>query len=227
MRRTLVTDVMTRDAVTVGPATTYAEILKTLRGKGISGVPVVGPDGRVMGVVSESDLLRKEEFKSPLEDAPLNFESPAHQERRRRAEADTAYDLMSTPAITLGPASTVIEAARLMAMHHVTRLPVVDHRGLLMGIVSRGDLLKAFNRPDEEIRDEVTRDVVHRYLWQDATLVQVDVKDGVVTLRGRLDVRSLIPIAERLTSVVEGVVRVVNELEYETDDTMASPGQTR
>lgn len=223
MRRATVGDVMTSQVITIRPDTRFNEILKTLATNKISGVPVVGPEQRVLGVVSESDLLRKEEFKSPTEDSPSRFETPAHREKRERAEGDIATEIMTTPAVTVEKATTVVEAARLMDQHKHTRLPVVDGDGRLVGIVTRADLLKVFVRSDEQIRDEVTRDVVHRYLWQDVTLIEVDVKDGVVTLRGRVDLKSLLPITERLALAVEGVVRVVNELDYDYDDTTSRP----
>lgn len=221
MRRAMVGDVMTSEVVSVSPDTPFFELVRTLTENKISGVPVVGPDQRVLGVVSESDLLRKEEFKSPLEDSTPLFETRTHRDVRERAEGSIAAEVMSTPAITVGQATTVVEAARLMAQRNHTRLPVIDRDGRLCGIVTRSDLLKVFVRPDEEIRDEIAAEVIRRYLWQDATLVQVDVKDGVVTLSGRLDLKSLIPIAERLASSVEGVVRVVNELDFDHDDTTA------
>ena len=218
MRRALVGDVMTADVVAVASTTTYNEIIRTLSRHRISGVPVAGPDHRVLGVVSESDLLRKEEIKSPLEETPPRFETPAHRETRLRAEGDTAAEVMTAPAVTIGQASTVVEAARLMAGRHHTRLPVIDRDGFLIGIVTRSDLLKVFVRSDEEIRDEVTGDVLQRYFWEDVSLVQVEVKDGVVTLSGHIDLKSLAPLLELLTSSVEGVVGIVNDLTYDRDD---------
>ena len=227
MRRALVSDVMTREVVTFEPDTTFLTIVRTLAEHGISGAPVLGPDGRVLGVVSETDVLRKEEFKSSLEDNPSRFESRRRHEARERAEGGTAAEIMSTPAITLTLGSTAIEAARLLALRGINRLPVLTPDGHLAGIVSRGDLMRVFLRSDEEIGDEVRNEVLTYHLWQDIKRVQVDVKDGVVTLKGTLTVRSLIPIAVRLTSAVEGVVRVVNDLDYDHDDTTAEARRYR
>jgi CBS domain-containing protein len=223
MRRATVSDVMTREVVTLRPDTPFIDIVRTLSERGISGAPVVGPDGRVLGVVSEADVLRKEEFKSPLEDSPPRFESRRHHEARQRSEGGTAAEIMNSPATCLPLESTAMEAARLMALRGIKRLPVLAPDGALAGIVTRGDLMRVFLRSDEDIRDEIVGDVVRRYLWQDVQFVEVDVKDGVVTLRGRLGLRSLIPIAVRLTSAVEGVVRVIDELAYDQDDTTAVP----
>jgi CBS domain-containing protein len=221
MRRATVSDVMTREVVTFRPDTPFIDIVRTLSERNISGAPVIGPDGRVLGIVSETDALRKEEYKSPGEDSPPRFESRHHREVRQRAAGDTAAEIMSSPAVCVPMETTVVEAARLMAQRKVNRLPVLEPGGRLAGIVTRSDLLRVFLRSDEAIRDEVVGDVLRRYLWQDVKLVEVDVKDGVVTLRGALDLRSLIPTAVRLTSAVEGVVRVVDELSYDQDDTSA------
>jgi CBS domain-containing protein len=227
MRRSTVGDVMSTDVVTVRPDTPFNDIVRILTQRGISGVPVLGPDGRVLGVVSESDLLRKEEFKSPAEDIPRFLESPRHREIREQAEGSTAAEVMSTPAITVTRPTTTVEASRLLAMRGFKRLPVVDQDERLVGIVTRGDLLRVFLRSDEDIRDEVVSEIIRRYLWQDVKLVQVDVRDGVVTLKGQLDLKSLIPIAVHLTSAVEGVVRVVNELTFDQDDTTSDAQRYR
>ena len=95
MRRALVSDVMTRDVVTFTPDTPFLAVARTLAERGISGAPVVGPDGRVLGVISAADVLRKEEFKSPLEDTPPRFESRSRQEARERAEGDTAAQILT------------------------------------------------------------------------------------------------------------------------------------
>lgn len=226
MRRALVKDVMTRDVVTFLPDTPFHEITRTLAERGISGAPVLGANGSVIGVVSETDVLRKEEFKASSDQRP-RFESHERREARERAKGRTAEEIMNKPAICVPQDATVAEAVRLMTQHGVKRLPVVTGDGALAGIVTRGDLMRVFLRSDEEIRDEVVNEVLRRYLWQDVKLVEVDVNDGVVTLRGTFDVRSLVPIAERLTGSVEGVIGVVNELSYEQDDTTAEARRYR
>lgn len=226
MRRAKVKDVMTRDVVSFTPDTPFHEVAQTLATHGISGAPVIGTDGRVVGVVSEADVLRKEEFKSSTDQRPW-FESRQRREARERAEGSTAAEIMSSPAICVQQDGTVLEAARLMAQRGVKRLPILAPDRTLAGIVTRGDLMRVFLRSDDQIRDEVVNEVMRRCLWQDVNLVQVDVKEGVVTLRGTLDVRSLIPIAVRLTSAVEGVVQVVDELTYDQDDTTAEAQRYR
>ena len=127
---------------------------------------------------------------------------------------------MTTPVVTVMPAASLGEAARLMHRKGVKRLPVVNDGGKILGILSRADLLKVFLREDADIGHEVHEDVVRRTLWIDPDTVNVTVHDGVVRLDGQLERRSLIPVLERLVSAVEGVVGVDNHLSYVVDDTV-------
>ncbi|WP_370592025.1 CBS domain-containing protein [Streptomyces sp. JHA19] len=119
---------------------------------------------------------------------------------------------MSTPAVTVHPDATLAQAARIMAVRHVKRLPVVDRIGMLQGIVSRADLLKVFLRPDDEIADEIRRTVVSHLHPVAGHSVDVTVHEGVVTLRGSVRDTALVPIAVRLARAVEGVVDVDPQL---------------
>jgi CBS domain-containing protein len=124
-----------------------------------------------------------------------------------KAGALTAAELMTSPAVTVRADATLVQAARQMAHHHVKRLPVVDQLGLLVGIVSRGDLLKVFLRPDAEMAEEVRREVVaYLFFGDDAPGIVVKVQGGVVTLTGRVPDTVLVPA--RLARAVEGVVDV-------------------
>jgi CBS-domain-containing membrane protein len=125
-----------------------------------------------------------------------------------KAGALTAAELMTSPAVTVRADATLAQAARQLALHHVKRLPVVDEWGMLAGIVSRADLLTVFLRPDEDIAEEVRREVVAYLFGEDATGVVVHVEDGVVKLTGRLADITLVPVAARLARAVEGVVDV-------------------
>jgi CBS domain-containing protein len=224
MMRPTVRDIMTTDVATVRADATFEEIARVLITRKVSGVPVVDADGRVAGVVSEADLLPKEEFKSLTGDHPDLARRAAKAARAKVARAkvggDIAAELMSTPVVTTAPDAPVAEAARTLAEHDVKRLPVVDE-GRLAGIVSRADVLRVFLKPDEEIGDLVMEEVVKRCLWEEPEYGTVDVADGVVTLGGRLRLRSLIPIVVRLTAAIDGVVGVVDELTYVQDDTTA------
>jgi CBS-domain-containing membrane protein len=132
---------------------------------------------------------------------------------------------MSTPAITARPQWSVVEAAREMDRHKVKRLPVVDETGQLVGIVSRSDLLRVFLRQDTAIGEEITREILHRTLQVGPGAVDVTVADGVVTLRGKVGSKSLVPIAVRLCRAVDGVVTVHQELEFDADDSEAGAAE--
>lgn len=125
---------------------------------------------------------------------------------------------MTGTVFTARPEWSLVEAARMMDRHHIKRLPVVDGAGVLVGIVSRSDLLRVFLRPDGAIRREIVHEVFERTLFFSPSAVQVEVRDGVVTLRGTVDRRSLVPIAVRLCRGVDGVVAVHDQLRYSFDD---------
>ena len=196
---------MSRSVVSVGLSTPFRELVELMGQWQVSALPVVAGDGRVVGVVSEADLLPKEEFR---ESDPARLRQVGRMHDLAKANAVTAGELMSSPAVTTHPEATLAEAARVMAVRRVKRLPVTDAEGVLIGMVSRGDLLKVFLRPDEEIAEEVRREVVAYLFGEAAPLVTVHVADGVVTLRGRPADAPLAQVAERLVQAVEGVVNV-------------------
>jgi CBS domain-containing protein len=208
----IVSDVMTLPVLAVGRDARFKEIVRAMEQRQVSAVPVVEGEGRVVGVVSEADLLPKEEFR---ECGPTRHDRIRRRSVLAKAEALTAEELMSTPAVTVGPDVTLAQAARIMAKEHVKRLPVVDDEGRLCGIVSRGDLLKVFLRSDADIEEEVRRTVVSYLFPTVSHAIHVSVRDGVVTLRGRVHDTSLIWVAERLVRALEGVVGVESRLSGE------------
>ncbi|MBW8796134.1 MAG: CBS domain-containing protein [Streptomyces sp.] len=180
-----VRDVMTRNPVAVGRDAPFKDVVTLMDRWKVGALPVLegeGGEGRVIGVVSEADLAR-----------PGGL---------------TAGELMNAPAVTVHADATVAEAARVMARRGVKRLPVVDGAGALRGIVSRADLLKVFLRADEELTEEVRREVVDRLFPLYADHIRVEVDEGVVTLTGWIDSPEPAPVAERLARAVEGVVDV-------------------
>ena len=203
-----VSDVMTTDVVTTNKATSYKQIARIMSEQKVNAVPVIAKDGHVAGIVSEADVLRKEErnFRRLGTGLP-------RRTRRERAQADarTAAELMTSPVITIHPEAPLGAAARLLNGHRIRRLPVVDPAGKLIGIVSRRDLLSVFLRPDEEIAAEV-HGMLTGILLAEPDGVTVSVVDGIVTLSGTLAREDLIPVAERLASGVDGVVTVVCKL---------------
>ena len=202
-----VSDVMTYAVVAVGREALFKDIAERMEQWKVSAFPVLEGDGRVVGVVSEADLLPKEEFRDSDPDRLTRIRRLSDL---AKAGAVTADELMSTPAVTVHADATLAEAARIMALRHVKRLPVVSTEGMLRGVVSRGDLLKVFLRPDGDLAAEIRRDVVDPLFPAPVEPVHIVVTEGVATLTGRVRVRDAarIPLAARLVRGVEGVVAV-------------------
>jgi CBS domain-containing protein len=215
--KTKVRDVMTSPVETVTATTGFKAIVERLRARAIGVVPVVDAAGRVVGVVSETDLLVKQD-RAGGEDHHRFLESPQAHRESARAAATTAGELMSCPATTIRPDASVAQAARTMRRCGVKHLPVVDDAGRAVGIVSRGDLLSVFTRADEEIRDEIVDDVIGRTLLLDPSPYTITVRHGFVTLSGEAALRSDAGLLERLARQVDGVVGVRSALTYRQDD---------
>ncbi|MGI5272400.1 CBS domain-containing protein [Nonomuraea sp. CA-218870] len=217
----LVENVMTTDVAAVNQKASFHTVAELLISRGVSGVPVVDDDDHVLGVVSEADLLAKEEFKQryygdayrpPLR-ARIRHSAGSEGSGYRKSLGETAGDLMTGPAHVTTPETPVVSAARLMDRHGVKRLPVTDSAGRLVGIVSRRDLIKVFLRADQDIEQHV-RETIRA----EARGVDVAVADGVVTLTGTVPEHSQAIIAVRLAENLDGVVAVHDELEWKRDD---------
>lgn len=221
MQHRTVAELMTRDVVKARRDLPFKEIVRLLADNDVTAVPVVDDLDRPMGVVSEADLLRKSADQAD----PSGRVPVPHLEawERAKAEGSRAEELMSAPAVCARPEWSVVEAARLMEAQHVKRLPVVDETDRLLGIVSRGDLLRIFLRRDDAIRDEITEDVLRRTMRLTPSEVTVEVRDGRVDLRGSVEFSSLVPVIERLCRSVDGVVSVSEHLAYRTDDARRFP----
>ncbi|MFE0376742.1 CBS domain-containing protein [Streptomyces inhibens] len=195
---------MTDEVVSAQSGTPADEVARCLAEYDINGMPVVDADDRVIGVVSATDLKRV---------------------RRSTATGGTltAGAVMSAPARTVRADDSVVRAARLMSTSGVERLPVVDEEARLVGMVTRRDVLQIFARPDADIRDEVTDEIVVRALWLSPPSVDVVVRDGVVTLSGHLDSSGAVAIAVRMTRQVDGVTAVVNRLTYRDEGPYRQP----
>ena len=223
-----VRDVMTTQVASVNGSTPFRDIAEVLITHNVSAAPVVDGEGHVIGVVSEADLLRKEELREQYYREGYKLPLSARLRERlgrpggdveEKARALTAAQLMTAPPITITPYKSVVSAARLMSKHGVKRLPVVDDEGRLVGIVSRHDLLKVFVRSDEDILDEVRRDIINGALWTDTSRLKASVREGVVTLSGQVENRSDAKILVRMAERINGVLGVVDEIEAERDDT--------
>jgi CBS domain-containing protein len=212
-RRWRVCEVMTAPALSVTEHTSYKQVARLLSEHRLSALPVLSRGGRVIGVVSEADLLHKQERHHSAQPGGMSWR--LHRKAAAKAEARNAGQLMTSPAVTIHPDAPVGSAARLLNSHHLRRLPVVDPDGKLLGIVSRRDLLSVFLRPDEEIAAEV-RAALTDVLLADPAAVRVRVGQGLVSLSGQVAEASQIAMATDLISAIDGVVAVRNELTSST-----------
>ncbi|GAA1261744.1 CBS domain-containing protein [Streptomyces aureus] len=199
---TVVRDVMTHGVVALRTGASFKGIVKAMREWRVSALPVLDDGGVVIGVVSEADLLPKEEYGNG---DIGRYGQVQHLADVRKAQAMTAGELASAPVVTVVPDAGLAHAARIMARNKVKQLPVVGSDGTLKGIVSRSDLLKVFLRDDRDIAEEVRRDVVVRLFGTHTDAIRVEARDGVVTLAGRVHEAALIPLAARLARTVVGV----------------------
>jgi CBS domain-containing protein len=218
-------DVMTTEVLTADVEMPLKEVAEILTEHRISGLPVVGANGDVVGVVSEADILEKE--SGPLEHRHRIMHAREIDQREAKVRAHTAGTAMTAPAITIGPGRTLVEAARTMTEHHVNRLPVIDDAGALIGIVTRADLVRAFVRPDEEIEHELREDVAQRTLWIDPSTLQISVERGEVVLAGEVESNADAELLERFARRVPGVVDVVSQLRWRVEDPKLPAGNPR
>lgn len=204
-------DVMTRSVVTVSPDTGFQDLVAAMAEHRVSGIPVVDGGGRVVGIVSEADLLREGSHDRARTRALEWFLHPGRAEDARRRTHDAAA-IMTTPVITAHPETSIWEAIRTLREAGVKQLPVVDDEGILVGIVSRVDLLTAFIRTDEEIAEQV-RAVVAKVLSTELRQVNVEVCDGRVVLTGSVDVTSQREVLRDVIDHIPGVLEVEDRLE--------------
>jgi CBS domain-containing protein len=216
-------ELMTTDPVAVGPETPLKDVAAILLAHRISGVPVIGERLEVLGVVSEADIIAK--AAGPGTDGPriISWLLGDRHVDAQKITARTAAEAMGSPAITVGVADTVAEAARLMTEHGIKRLPVVEN-DILIGIVTRTDLVRAFTRSDEEIVKEI-RELLVETLWLHEPDLDVRVERGEVLLTGHMQRRSDAELLARLARRVPGVVDVRSTLTWAWDD--SHPGKEK
>jgi CBS domain-containing protein len=215
----IVRDVMTTEVVSVGRETPLREVARALTEHRISGVPVVDDGDVVVGVVSETDILFKERGPTAPAGVLSQLLDPFSASERSKIAALTAGEAMSAPAVTIAAWRSVAAAATQMLDADVNRLPVVDYDGVLVGIVSRADLVRAFVRADGEIEREIRRDVLRTSLWLGAPDdVTVEVRDGKVTLGGIVDTRSDSELVSAFAARVPGVVQVESAIRWRSED---------
>lgn len=191
-----VDDVMTHAVISVNRTAPFKDIVKTMRQWRMSALPVLTDEGQVVGVVSEADLLLKAQGGD-------------------ESRAVSAGQLMTVPAVTVTRNASIAGAARLMARGHLKRLPVVDDDGRLVGLVSRGDLLKIYLRPDEDIAEELRELIMAELIPSGSATVHVQVSDGAVRLDGCIPDPMLNDVLVRAARTVPGVVDVTARLDVE------------
>ena len=209
-----VLDIMSIDVLTVTPDDSLKAAARRMVEAGVSGLPVVGEDGKLVGIITEADFLEREADRSHRRLLDALMHKPGTV-----VEAETVGEVMSTHPVIIYPEASVTEAARVMSHHHVKRLPVVNDEGILRGIISRGDVVTVFTRPDDVIEDEIREDLINRVLLLDSDTLEVDVTDGVVRLAGVLPTRTDKRLLEEMVRRIDGVVRMESDVSFELDDT--------
>jgi CBS domain-containing protein len=217
-------ELMTTDPVAVGPETPLKDVAAILLEHRISGVPVIGERLEVLGVVSEADIIAKAAGPEGEGSRIISWLLGDRDVDTQKITARTAAEAMGSPAITVGVADTVPEAARLMTERGIKRLPVVDDEGTLIGIVTRTDLVRAFTRSDEEIVQEI-RELLVETLWLHEPDLDVRVQRGEVLLTGKMQRRSDAELLVRLARRIPGVVDVRSTLTWAWDD--SHPGKEK
>ena len=205
-----VKDVMTTRVIWVKKDATFREMAVALRDHRVSAFPVIDDDGKVIGVVSEADMLTKE----ALVDELGIFGGILHRRDQAKARGIIAGDLMTTAVVAVRPGDTVEHAAKLMYDRGVKRLPVTDESGHLVGIISRADVLSVFARTDEDIRKEITEDLLLGEFYTHPRTLNATVKDGIVTLAGVPETNEVGHEFARRVRHVQGVVAVRDRFTY-------------
>ena len=208
--KTAVKDVMTTRVIWVRKDATFREMATALREYRVSAFPVVDDDRKVIGVVSEADMLNKE----ALLDEPGVISGILHRRDQAKARGITAGDLMTTAVVAVRPEDTVEHAAKLMYDRRVKRLPVTDESGHLVGIISRADVLSVFDRSDEYIRKDIADAILLHEFLIDPRQFRVTVESGVVTMEGTPETAALGHALIRKARHVPGVVAVRDRLSY-------------
>ncbi len=198
-----VVDLMTADVITASPETPIKAAARLMVRNKVSGLPVCDEDSCVVGIITEADFLRLEVAREEADD-------PQPVER--------VEQVMRRSVLTINPDATVAEAATMMVINDVNRLPVVDGAGKSLGIISRLDVVAAFTRPDEIIEDEIREDLLRRVLFVDPDDIAVEVANGIVTFSGEIGTRNEARLLAELGRRLDGVIKVDSRLTWRLDD---------
>lgn len=199
-----VVDLMTTEVISVSPEGAIRDAARLMFRNRVSGLPVIDGANQLIGIITEADFLRLE---------------VAREEDAEPAPVETVGEVMSRGVVTVDPAMSIYEAAKIMVVQDIKRLPVVDPEDRLLGIISRADIVSLFTRPDDVIEDEIREDLIRRVLFVDPDEVDVAVRNGVVALVGEIGTKTESRLLEELARRLDGVVRVDNRLTWRIDDT--------
>jgi CBS domain-containing protein len=223
MNKTRVDDVMTHLVATLRPEDTIEDAGKLLASNRISGAPVV-QDGKLVGLVSEADLVRA--FAPPHGGFPFEAIDPLTFElrgdRSRVVLGACVRDVMSREVVSISQDASVWEAASLLDRHGFRRLPVVDGDGHVIGILARSDLVRAMARSDPDVVVSV-RNAIGLLGFEFFSDLEIACNGGCVTIGGRVDRKSRCDLAIEIAAIVPGVVEVSDELDWRWDDTEVTP----
>lgn len=216
-----VQDVMTKDVAAVAPDDRLSRLLEILSQHHVSGAPVLDANRRVVGIVSEGDLLRRTELGTDTHHSPLmDFLLSSGRLAREYAHAHSRVvsDIMTPGAVVVGPEAPLATAVDLMETHHVKRLPVV-HSGVCVGVISRADIVQALapllDEPGVATDDATVKARIDTELkaqpWANRSLT-VHVADGCVNLRGVVFHESERDALRTLLAAIPGVTSLRDEL---------------
>jgi CBS domain-containing protein len=225
MREMKVRDVMTSPAVTAMPETPFAGIVATLLDHDISGVPVVDDQHRLVGIVTEADLITRQAYGYRRRRALGLLADHLHGRSAhwvRKAGALTAGELMTPNPDVVGPDDQIAHAAQRMLEGRHKRLVVVSD-GAVVGVLSRHDLLRPFARSDAEIMTDVRRVLADPFRIAEDQAAQPSITAGVVTIDGTVRRASEVAIVETEIAGIPGVVAVDNRLHAREHEPAASP----
>ncbi|WP_433427757.1 CBS domain-containing protein [Nonomuraea sp. CA-141351] len=211
-----VKDIMGRVAIAVLKDASFAEIVDAMERFAVGAVTVIDADRRPVGVVSEDDLLLKE--TDTVRHSVSMFESRRQQQEHQKAAGVTAAQLMTSPAITVTPNTSVRDAARLMHAKRIKQLPVIDVvTGHIIGTLHQRDVLRVFTRPVEELQADV------RAVLPKPAAFTIDIDQGVVTISGWVEWKSQALALTEQIRLIEGVVDVRSEVTFDKDDLLIIP----
>jgi CBS domain-containing protein len=221
----LAKDIMTTDPVTIGPEQTIADAIRYMAVHHVSGLPVVGPDGELLGIVTEGDLLRRAEIGTAMKrSSVLSFLLGSGRLASEYVQSHTRIigDIMTAKVATISPDTELSEIVAAMERDHIKRLPVMQG-GACIGIVSRADVVSALGRvldaagagptDDATIRSRIL-DAIKEATWCRGMRIDVQVQDGAVTLDGVIFDERARQALRVLASNVPGVTRCIERLTW-------------